>query len=116
MFVRFFSQRAQRQFLKKFSCDDAQVGTKYDVVIDDVSKPKAEYQTDGYFALDLLVAPAIMVNDEIVVEGGNVSEEEVEACICRHLGKCKAGRTEFTLINREVCMVKMLLFHSGNPA
>jgi hypothetical protein len=62
------------------------LGTKYDVIIDVVSKPKAEYQTDEYFALDLPVAPAIMVNDEIVVEGGNVSEEEVEACICRHLG------------------------------
>jgi len=62
------------------------LGTKYDVAILVVSKPKAEYQTDEYFALDLPVAPAIMVNDEIVVEGGNVSEKEVEACICRHLG------------------------------
>ena len=62
------------------------LGTKYDVIIDVVSMPKAEYQTDEYFALDLPVAPAIMVNNEIVVEGGNVSEEEVEACIRRHLG------------------------------
>jgi hypothetical protein len=35
--------------------------------------------------LTVIVAPAIMVNDEIVVEGGNASQEEVEACICRHL-------------------------------
>ena len=62
------------------------LGTTYDVTIKVVSKPKAEYQTDEYFALDLPVAPAIMVNNEIVVEGGNVSEEEVEACIRRHLG------------------------------
>jgi hypothetical protein len=62
------------------------LGTKYDVTIDVVSKPKAEYQTDEYFVLDLPVAPAIMENAEIVVEDGNVSEEEVEACICRHLG------------------------------
>ena len=62
------------------------LGTTYDVTIKVVSKPKAEYQTDEYFALDLPVAPAIMVNDEIVVEGGNITEEEVEACICRHLG------------------------------
>jgi len=27
-----------------------------------------------------------MVEDEIVVEGGNVSQDEVEACICHHLG------------------------------
>jgi hypothetical protein len=48
------------------------LGTKYDVKIEVISKPKAEYQTDAYFELDLPVAPAIMVEDEIVVEGGNV--------------------------------------------
>lgn len=37
------------------------------------------------FALDLPVTPGIMVNNEIVVEGGNASQEEVETCICRHL-------------------------------
>ena len=61
------------------------LGTKYDVTIEIMSKPKAEYQTDEYFALDLPVAPAIMVNNEIVVEGGNISQEEVEACIRRQL-------------------------------
>jgi hypothetical protein len=30
-----------------------------------------------------------MVNNEIVVEGGNVSEEEVEACIRRQLGNVR---------------------------
>lgn len=61
------------------------LGAKYEIDIEVISKPKAEYQTDEYFALDLPVAPAIMVNNEIVVEGGNTSQEEVEACICRHL-------------------------------
>ena len=41
--------------------------------------------TDAYFELDLPVAPAVMVADEIVVEGQNVSQHEVEASICRHL-------------------------------
>ncbi len=63
------------------------LGTKYDVTIEIMSRPKAEYQTDEYFALDLPVAPAIMVNNEIVVEGGNISQEEVEACIRRQLGR-----------------------------
>ena len=65
------------------------LGTKYDVTIEIMSKPKAEYQTDEYFALDLPVAPAIMVNNEIVVEGGNISQEEVEACIRRQLGSVR---------------------------
>jgi hypothetical protein len=50
------------------------------------SKPIAEYQTDGYFELDLPVAPAVMVGDEIVIEGSNVAEEKVEGVIQRHLG------------------------------
>jgi hypothetical protein len=62
------------------------LGVKYRVEIEIVSKPKAEYQTDAYFELDLPVAPAVMVGDEIVVEGADVSEQEVEACICRNLG------------------------------
>jgi len=32
------------------------------------------------------LAPAVMVEDEIVVEGADVSLDAVEACICRHLG------------------------------
>ena len=62
------------------------LGAKYPVEIEVTSKSKAEYQTDEYFELDLPVAPAVMVGEEIVVEGENVSEREVEACICRHLG------------------------------
>ena len=61
------------------------LGAKYTVDIDITSKPKAEYQTDAYFELDLPVAPAVMVGDEIVVEGADVSEHEVEVCICRQL-------------------------------
>lgn len=61
------------------------LGTKYPIDIEVISKPKAEYMTDAYFEQDLPVAPAVMVNDEIVVEGQNVSPHEVEVSICRHL-------------------------------
>ena len=62
------------------------MGKKYDITIEVIAKPRAEYQTDAWFELDLPVAPAIMVGEEIVVEGADVSLEVVEACICRHLG------------------------------
>ena len=42
--------------------------------------------TDEYFELDLPVAPAVMVGDEILVEGTDISDHELEAAICRHLG------------------------------
>lgn len=63
------------------------LGAKYkDIEIDVISKPRAEYQCDEYFELELPVAPAVMVEDEIVVEGSNVSQDKVESVICRHLG------------------------------
>lgn len=62
------------------------LGEKYAVEIETTSKPKAEYLTDEYFALDLPVAPAIMVGKEIVIEGQDVDDHSVEMVICRHLG------------------------------
>jgi hypothetical protein len=38
------------------------------------------------FLLDLPVAPAVMVGNEIVVEGTAVSEVELEKVICRQPG------------------------------
>ena len=61
------------------------LGDKYSIEIETISKPKAEYMTDEYFELDLPVAPAVMVGDEIVVEGADVAQYEIEAAICRQL-------------------------------
>jgi len=62
------------------------LGKKYEVEIETIAKPKEDYLTDEYFELDLPVAPAVMVDDEIVVEGTDVSEVDLEKVICRHLG------------------------------
>ena len=62
------------------------MGQKYEIQIETISKPKAEYQTDEYFELDLPVAPAVMVDEEIVVEGTDVSDDKLETIICQHLG------------------------------
>ena len=62
------------------------LGETYNIEIEIISKPKAEYNTDEYFELDLPVAPAVMVGEEIVTEGEDVSDEKIEKEICRHLG------------------------------
>ena len=62
------------------------LGQKYPIDIEVTSKPIAAYQADEYFELDLPAAPAIMVGEEIVVEGTDVAEDKLEAVICRHLG------------------------------
>ena len=59
---------------------------QYDIEIELSAKPNAEYLTDEYFELDLPVAPAVMVGDEIVVEGSDVTQNRLETVICRHLG------------------------------
>ena len=61
------------------------LGTKYDIEIEVIEKPKDEYMTDEYFELDLPVAPAIMVGDEIVVEGTDIRKKKLERAISRHL-------------------------------
>ena len=62
------------------------LGQKYEFEAEVISKPIADYQKDEYFELDLPTAPAIMVGEEIVVEGADVPEDKLEAVICRHLG------------------------------
>lgn len=62
------------------------LGEKYDIEMEAISKPREEYMTDEYFELDLPVAPAVMVGEEIVVEGSDISEEDLEVAICNHLG------------------------------
>lgn len=62
------------------------LGQKYAIEIETISKPIADYQTDEYFALDLPTAPAVMVAEEIVVEGSDVAEDKLETVICQHLG------------------------------
>jgi hypothetical protein len=62
------------------------LGQKYEFEAEVISKPIADYQTDEYFELDLPAAPAIMVGEEIVVEGADVAEDKLEAVICQHLG------------------------------
>ena len=62
------------------------LGDKYDIDIEVTSKPRAEYLTDEYFALDLPCAPAVMVGDEIAVEGTDIDDHTLETAICRQLG------------------------------
>ncbi len=62
------------------------LGEKYDIEIETTSKPRAEFTTNAYLELGLPKAPAIMVGDEILIEGSGISEEKLEAIICKHLG------------------------------
>jgi len=58
---------------------------KNQIDIEVIEKPKDDYMTDEYFEQDLPVAPAVMVADEIIVEGADVSLNKLEAALCRYL-------------------------------
>ena len=57
------------------------LGAKYNIEMVTIEKPNDEYMTDEYFELDLPVAPAIMVGDEIFVEGTDIAKRKLEAAI-----------------------------------
>ncbi len=50
------------------------------------SNPRAHYKSPEYMELDLPAAPAIKVDDDVVVEGSDMDEQELEGVICRQLG------------------------------
>ncbi len=62
------------------------LGDRYEIEMETVSKPKAEFHTDEYYALDLPTAPAIMVGEEIIVEGSDIDAHAVDVAICAALG------------------------------
>jgi hypothetical protein len=62
------------------------LGEKYKLEIETTSRPFQEYRTEEYAKLGLPKAPAIMVGDELIVQGCDIDEDKLEAAICRHLG------------------------------
>ena len=62
------------------------LGKKFQIDIETIEKPKDDYMTDEYFELDLPVAPAVMIGEEILVEGSDIAEEKLESVICKQLG------------------------------
>lgn len=63
------------------------MGEQYNLDIEIISKTRDAYRTAEYQATGLPVAPAIMVGDELVVQGGPISEEALDAAIRRHLAQ-----------------------------
>ncbi|MBI4965263.1 MAG: hypothetical protein HY913_18450 [Desulfomonile tiedjei] len=64
----------------------SRLGAGYPIEIDTTSKPRDEYQTDDWAETDLPCAPAVMVGEEVLVEGSDVTEEKLVAEIRKQLG------------------------------
>ena len=84
--VKFFMNLPNGKPWKHFKKMMPRLGERYEIDFETIEKPNDEYMTDEYFELDLPVAPAVMVGDEILVEGTDISEDKLEGAICRYLG------------------------------
>ncbi len=62
------------------------LGQKFDFEKEIVTRSREEYQSEGYRASGLPVAPAMMIGEEVAAQGPSISEEGLEAVIRRHLG------------------------------
>ena len=63
----------------------SRLGAEYPIDIEATSKPHAEYRTDEWAETELPCAPAIMIGEEVVAEGSDVTEEKVVAEIRKQL-------------------------------
>ncbi len=64
----------------------SRLGAEYPVEFEVTSKPKGDYQTDEWADTELPCAPAIMIGEEVVAEGSDVTDEKVVAEIRKQLG------------------------------
>ncbi len=71
--VRFFLNEPRGKTWNHFEEIMPRLGEKYDIEIETISKPRADFATAEYLEQGLPKAPAIMVEDEILIEGADIS-------------------------------------------
>ncbi|MCF8083923.1 MAG: thioredoxin family protein [Deltaproteobacteria bacterium] len=63
------------------------LGQRFSIDIETIQKTREEYGGKRYADTGLPHAPAIMVDNEVVVQGRDITEEELEAIISGKLEK-----------------------------
>lgn len=61
------------------------MGEKFNLEIEIISRAREAYRAAEYRATGLPIAPAVMLNDEVLIQGGPISGEALESAIRRHL-------------------------------
>ena len=57
------------------------LGEKYNLEIETLSKPRDHYRTAEYLASGQPAAPALMLADELIIQGCPINEEALESAI-----------------------------------
>lgn len=61
------------------------LGEIHHLEIETISKTREAYRTAEYQATGLPIAPALMLDDELLIRGGPIGKEALESAISRHL-------------------------------
>jgi hypothetical protein len=62
------------------------LGRKYNLEIETISRSREAYQQLKHLDSDLPAAPAVILGNELLIQGCLISQEEIESSIRRHLG------------------------------
>ncbi|MBV5330728.1 MAG: hypothetical protein JZU65_24365 [Chlorobium sp.] len=60
------------------------LGVKYNLQIKTISKTRDAYRAAEYQQTDQPIAPAVMLDDELIVQGRPINEETLELAIRSH--------------------------------
>lgn len=63
------------------------LGGKPGVEVEVTSLPREEYRREDYISSGLPAAPAVMINDEVVVQGADIPEDRLLALLAARLTK-----------------------------
>ena len=61
------------------------LGARYGLEIETTSRTREDYRKPEYAASGRPMAPALAIGDEVLVQGGDIEEDKVEAAIRRRL-------------------------------
>ncbi len=55
------------------------LSAKFSVEVETETHTREHYKSDEWLETDLPAAPAIMLGDDVIAEGGDISEDELES-------------------------------------
>ena len=62
------------------------MGREFPVEVETMTRPREHYRTEEFRILGLPAAPAILLGEEVLVQGKDLADEELIAALRRRLG------------------------------
>lgn len=83
--IRFFLNDPNGKSCSHFKEMLPRLGEKFDIPFEVIERPRHEYQSLAYADLGLPKAPAIMIGGDVIVEGRDIDEQELEKILSQRL-------------------------------